>query len=228
MDEQQYKVTSGLKLYEQVLERIKTMIAQGTFHKGDLLPSEKELMNLMGVSRITVRQALRQLSEAGVIETHKGKGSYVLIDGAQLVSPGAKLQDYCRAFLNSTNARILLEPEIARLVAATATPEELARLEECAREEQPEESFHVVLVQAAHNPILNEWFRQLSRLESDPALTALIPPARQKRVSAVMAQQHRKIFEAIRDRKEEFAYFYMKEHLEYVCETYREYFTMFY
>ena len=61
----QYTLTSGKKLYEQVLERIKGMIAQGTYQKGDMLPSEKELMEMMGVSRITVREALRLLSEAG-------------------------------------------------------------------------------------------------------------------------------------------------------------------
>ena len=55
------KVTSGKKLYEQVVERINTMIAQGIYQKGDLLPSEKELMEMMGVSRITVREALRLL-----------------------------------------------------------------------------------------------------------------------------------------------------------------------
>ena len=228
MDNQQYKVTSGLKLYEQVLERIKTMIAQGVYQKGELLPSEKELMNMMGVSRITVREALRLLSEAGVIETHKGKGSYVLIDGAQLVSPGAKLRDYCQAFLHSTRARILLEPEIASLVAQTATPEEVSRLGACVHDERAEDTFHSALVAATHNPILAEWFSQLAKLETDPALTALIPPARQRSVGAALMQQHQKIYEAVRSGKSEFAYFYMKEHLEYVLEAYREYFEIFY
>lgn len=78
------KVTSGKKLYEQVVERINTMIAQGIYQKGDLLPSEKELMEMMGVSRITVREALRLLGETGVIQTVKGKGSYLLMDWQQL------------------------------------------------------------------------------------------------------------------------------------------------
>ena len=73
----QYRVKTGVKLYTQVLEQVKSMIAQGVYKKGDLLPSEKELIEMMGVSRITVRKALQILSEAGVIETRKGKGSFV-------------------------------------------------------------------------------------------------------------------------------------------------------
>jgi len=73
----QYRVKTGVKLYTQVLEQVKSMIAQGVYKKGDLLPSEKELIEMMGVSRITVRKALQILSEAGIIETRKGKGSFV-------------------------------------------------------------------------------------------------------------------------------------------------------
>ena len=76
-----FKVVAGRKLYEQLVEQIKSMIAQGVYQKGSLLPSEKELMESTGVSRITVREALRILSQAGVIETRRGKGSYVLVDG---------------------------------------------------------------------------------------------------------------------------------------------------
>ena len=55
----QYRVKTGVKLYTQVLEQVKSMIAQGVYKKGDLLPSEKELIEMMGVSRITVRKALQ-------------------------------------------------------------------------------------------------------------------------------------------------------------------------
>ena len=57
-----FKVVAGRKLYEQLVEQIKSMIAQGVYQKGSLLPSEKELMESTGVSRITVREALRILS----------------------------------------------------------------------------------------------------------------------------------------------------------------------
>lgn len=48
-----FQVVDRPKLYEQVVEQIKNMIVQGIYKKGDLLPSEKELFEMTGVSRIT-------------------------------------------------------------------------------------------------------------------------------------------------------------------------------
>ena len=76
----------------------------------------------------------------------------------------------------------------------------------------------------AHNPLVTDWIQQSHRLETDPTLSALIPPARQRSMSPQLEAQHQKIYEAIRDHKSEHAYFYMKEHLEFVLESYQEYF----
>ena len=210
----QYTLTSGKKLYEQVLERIKGMIAQGTYQKGDMLPSEKELAQQFGVSVITV-------------ETRKGKGSFILIDRTQLTPELMALKDYQQVFLYSTDARILLEPAIAQKAAAEASAEELKVLEECVCATLPEDAFHRTLIGMLHNPILLEWFDQLMKVEAYP-VSALIPPARQRSISADFSDQHLKICKAIRNKNGEYAYFYMKEHLEYVRETYEEYFRLFF
>ena len=206
----QYRVKTGVKLYTQVLEQVKSMIAQGVYKKGDLLPSEKELIEMMGVSRITVRKALQILSEAGVIETRMD------------------LKKYCESFVQATRARLLLEPAIARQAAQTATPEELEQLRKNVHTALPMDRFHDVLVEMVHNPLVTDWIQQSHRLETDPTLSALIPPARQRSMSPQLEAQHQKIYEAIRDHKSEHAYFYMKEHLEFVLESYQEYFAMFY
>ena len=216
----QYRVKTGVKLYTQVLEQVKSMIAQGVYKKGDLLPSEKELIEMMGVSRITVRKALQILSEAGVIETRKGKGSFVAVDASELAPASMDLKKYCESFVQATRARLLLEPAIARQAAQTATPEEL---------EQLRKNVHTALpMEMVHNPLVTDWIQQSHRLETDPTLSALIPPARQRSMSPQLEAQHQKIYEAIRDHKSEHAYFYMKEHLEFVLESYQEYFAMFY
>lgn len=223
--ERRYRLTSGKKLYEQVLEQIKGMIAQGTYQKGDMLPSEKELTEMMGVSRITVREALRLLSESGFIETRKGKGSFILIDRTQLAPELTAMRDYRQGFLNSTDARILLEPAVAQKVAETATQQEMDALEPCTHTVLPEDAFHRTLISMLHNPILLDWFDQLSKVEAYP-VSGLIPPARQVSIGADFTSQHAKIYKAIRDRKGDYAFFYMKEHLEYVRETYEEYFRL--
>lgn len=108
----QYRVKTGVKLYTQVLEQVKSMIAQGVYKKGDLLPSEKELIEMMGVSRITVRKALQILGEAGVIETRKGKGSFVAVDASELAPASMDLKKYCESFVQATQARLLLDPPL--------------------------------------------------------------------------------------------------------------------
>ena len=86
-----------------------------------MLPSEKELMEMTGVSRITVREALRILSETGVIETKKGKGSFVLIDSSYFRQDRAYDQAYRKVFLEATRVRMYLEPEVVRDVALNAS-----------------------------------------------------------------------------------------------------------
>ena len=75
-------------LYEQVVKMVKDQIVSGVYTKGDLLPSEKEMIDNFGVSRITVRKALSILSDMGYIRTEKGRGSEVILDVEDLLSRG--------------------------------------------------------------------------------------------------------------------------------------------
>ena len=157
-----------------------------------------------------------------------GKGSFVAVDASELAPASMDLKKYCESFVQATRARLLLEPAIARQAAQTATPEELEQLRKNVHTALPMDRFHDVLVEMVHNPLVADWIQQSHRLETDPTLSALIPPARQRSMSPQLEAQHQKIYEAIRDHKSEHAYFYMKEHLEFVLESYQEYFAMFY
>lgn len=224
-----FQVVDRPKLYEQVVEQIKNMIVQGIYKKGDLLPSEKELIEMTGVSRITAREALRLLNEAGVIETHKGKGSFVVVDGSELESGEEETEAYNEQFINSTNARILLEPSVVKEIAVTATDEELKAIAGCIGSKGYEDGeFHRSIIAATHNPVLLQWFDQLNSMETSPAIRSLVPPVRQKSVAAKIAQQHQDISDALMARNGEFAYFYMKEYLVFIRDTYQEYFKVFY
>lgn len=222
----QNKVVSGKKLYEQVLEKLESQILQGVYQKGDHLPTEKKLIEQFGVSRITVREALKVLCENGVIVKRRGSGSVVQMDANDLRGSMNKITDYREAFLNSTKARILIEPSIARELALQATQEEIAQIAEAMTMEKTDDQFHHTLVHLTHNPVVEEWFKHLFTLEEGGEYSRLVPPARQKKTAQEFENQHRKIFEAIQNRKPDFAFFYMKEHLEFVYQTYREYFDL--
>lgn len=233
------KKVTGTTLYEQVIDRIREMIVQGVYRKGDMLPSEKELMQLTGVSRITVREALRTLAEVGIIETRQGKGSFVRMNAEDLapdLATAEQQSEYRQRFLATNQARLLIEPELAHLAAQKATPEDLARLEAALQPkrggrtagEGSFDEFHWAVAKAAGNPLLLEFLEELLELDRQGrSAFRLTLPEDQKRTSTVLKDHHWKIFEAIRDGNAEFAYFYMKEHTLHLLKSYEEYFQRF-
>ncbi len=69
--------TTPIPIYYQLKEWLRAEIAAGTWQPGDLIPSERELSEQFGISRMTVRQALNELREDGVLRREQGKGTYV-------------------------------------------------------------------------------------------------------------------------------------------------------
>jgi GntR family transcriptional regulator len=68
---------SEVTLYQQIYDDIKHKIGSGEYREGQALPSEAKLCEIYGVSRVTVRKALEELENAGVIERIRGKGPIV-------------------------------------------------------------------------------------------------------------------------------------------------------
>lgn len=75
------KRQTPLPLYYQVELRLREAIESGAYRPGDRLPTEKVLQETFGVSRVTVRTALRRLEEEGMISTQRGRGTFVTIQG---------------------------------------------------------------------------------------------------------------------------------------------------
>ena len=77
MDKEKIQVSSP-KAYDQVLEYLKTLIKNKEISYGGKIPSERELMETLGISRNSVREALRILEHTGVLESHHGKGNFLV------------------------------------------------------------------------------------------------------------------------------------------------------
>ncbi|MBB6625303.1 FadR/GntR family transcriptional regulator [Clostridium gasigenes] len=67
----------NMKVYEQIINQFKDMIAKGLLKKGDKLPSERELVSQLGVSRTGIREALSALQMIGLVESRHGEGNYI-------------------------------------------------------------------------------------------------------------------------------------------------------
>jgi GntR family transcriptional repressor for pyruvate dehydrogenase complex len=123
------KIKKVRNLYEDVKREIKRAILSGKYPGGAPLPSESELAKQFGVSRPVVREALRSLQSSGFIEIRRGaKGGAFALDTIKLpfVDDFSDLILYRRFQVDHlAEARLLLEPEVSRLAALNATPEEI-------------------------------------------------------------------------------------------------------
>lgn len=159
------RISKG-SLVETAIESLRHGIEQGYWAVGDRLPVETQLSESLGVSRNTVREAVRVLAHVGMLETRQGDGTYV----RATKDAGETLRRISRAQLrDKLEVRIMLETEAAKLAAARRDARDLERmtlaLDERAKADDDvsnrilhDQAFHTALVAASHNPALSELY----------------------------------------------------------------------
>ena len=158
---------SKQNLSQQTADRLYTAIAvEQQFHPGDKLPNELELSQQLGVSRATLREAIRTLTDRGVLEVRRGKGTFVSARVEELDVLGFSRLEQVRGQLRDLfELRTMFEPRCAALACRRAAPEELAdilekgaEVERCIRagrdRTRADQEFHTAIVRAAHNEFL--------------------------------------------------------------------------
>lgn len=120
---------------DRVMRFIKEKITDGSWKVGDRIPSENELCAFLKLSRTSVRAALQRYNVLGILETRRGKGTYVHSDRIYIPDMACCMPAIGRSdpasrqsFREWRQARNMIEPEIAYQVAQTATPELIERL----------------------------------------------------------------------------------------------------
>lgn len=167
---QLHRIRRG-SLVDTAIESLRSAIQEGHWPIGERLPVEAELAEALGVSRNTVREAVRVLAHVGMLETRQGDGTYV----RSTRDPGESLRRVARSRLrDQLEVRIMLEAEAAGLAAGRRTEEDLRHMTEALDERaragdnlaarvHHDERFHHALVEAAHNPPLLEIYRYFAQ-----------------------------------------------------------------
>ena len=153
-------------LVELAVSQLREQVLSGQWPVGGRLPAETELAQRLEVGRSTVREAVRALVHAGLLETRQGSGTYV-----RSLTPGADWEPRLRraAVLEAYEVREALEVQAARLAAGRRTDADIGALRSClaerdsargedARFVEADLAFHRAVVAAAHNPLLSEMF----------------------------------------------------------------------
>jgi GntR family transcriptional repressor for pyruvate dehydrogenase complex len=222
-------------LAQEVVGDLMGQIEGGLLQQGDKLPTESELMQLQGVSRTVVREAISRLQAAGVVETRHGIGSFVLgirseqsfhIDPKDLVT----IQD----ILNVLQLRQSLESAAAGIAAINRTQHDLDNLQTILQEfkqllDQGKETvdadfrFHLAISQATGNRYFTEFMSYLGQtvIPRTRINTALLGKETQRRYLERVHYEHEEIYKAIRLQNSLVASSAMQMHLNNSAERLR-------
>jgi GntR family transcriptional repressor for pyruvate dehydrogenase complex len=227
------KVNAG-RISSMIVDQIRLLIRDGQLSAGDRLPSERELGERFGVSRVTVREALRGLEAQGLVAIRVGAhgGAFVTAPSSELIGEG--LSDLLSLSVVSpsevTEARQVIELAIVPLVCERADATDIADLLEiCARAEAALKSgkgypvslsaeFHTRVARATHNPALSMFAQTFHA----PMLSSLAKAQEEDpKVGVRGTQEHREFVEAVARRDVAAAVAVMREHLARTADRLR-------
>ena len=156
------------RLSDNIADAILSMITiEKRFRAGDKLPNENELAEELGVSRSTLREAIRILAAGNVVEIQRGKGTFVTQTAFEQKTNLGQLSDIKVNAKDLYEMRLIFEPEAAYLATLRGTDAEIKRIlefgERIEREIKAgqdrtdnEHSFHKAIAQATHNEFMNQ------------------------------------------------------------------------
>ncbi len=208
-------------LSEQVAEQIADMIATGHWKPGDKLPSEAELCKVFHISRPSVREALKSLSFAGLVNMRTGQGSYVTEGPSKLLDRlcAHGLLTNQESVEDLTTTRLVLEGELAGLCAQRATLEELEELDRLVasikasttREDflELDLQFHLAIAAYSRSQILAQLLRAIRGLLQELIRKSADLPGDKE----LTCSQHERILAALKERNPRKARSAMRIHL---------------
>jgi GntR family transcriptional repressor for pyruvate dehydrogenase complex len=220
---------------EQIAFEIRRYIAQHDLRPDDRLGTESELATEFGVSRPTLREALRLLASTHLIRASRGPGGGVFVASTQNEGIGRNLSESIATMLETESislvelveARIQLEVPLAGLAAANATDETVAELEAAIEEGRnhrqrqasdefrlADARFHREIARTAGNELLGA-FTGWTLDVLQPLLVARVGPTVD---GNAILRQHRSVLHAIRRGQPAAAQRAMRRHLEYILE----------
>jgi len=219
------KAVEKKRAYEDVVAQIRALIDDGRLKQGDQLPTERELSETFRVSRATIREAIRTLESAKLVQSRQGDGTYVLASSEETL-----VQTLAAVLFNEKDTIYdifyvlkIIEPHVAELAAENATLEEIEKLATLMMEHEEsiaegksvmkyDSAFHGLLARMSKNPIMERLLSALVDLFEQTRGEYLQNDERAKKSFI----GHHEVFTAIKSRDCTAARRAMSRHLEKV------------
>ncbi|WP_083734240.1 FadR/GntR family transcriptional regulator [Actinomadura sp. CNU-125] len=167
------RTTRRSSLVDQVIDQLRDEIANGVWPVGGKIPPEPVLSETLGVGRNTVREAVRALTHAGLLHSRQGDGTYVRATSELSGAVRRRLEK--AELIEILQVRRGLEVEAARLAATRRTDADVAAIAvslahrdtawadgDHAAFVEADLAFHTAVVEATHNRVLTDLYRDFS------------------------------------------------------------------
>lgn len=222
------------RVSDAVAEDLETRILEGSLKPGDRLPAERELAVELGVSRPSLREAIQKLVSKGMLTTRHGGGTFVtdrleapFVDPWQDMLSGHPMLQY-----DLLEFRHMLEGQSAYLAAERATEDDIKRLDaayealgqfydddDFHRCIDADVTFHQAIAEAAHNVLIGHVTASLLRVIHGHISRNLEHLYARPQRWSKLQEQHRAVWQAIREHKPEEAANAARVHIEFVLQT---------
>ncbi len=206
----------------EVAARIKELILAEKLKRGEKIPNELKLCGLFSVSRPTVREAIKSLVSSGILEIRRGKGTYVsMLPGLAEDPLGLDFIAGPDLRLSLIEARLIIEPGVARLATRNADDQDVERIAQSIRDMEeivhlekvdvnPELAFHRSIAEATKNPVI----MRLIPVIMDSIVKTYRDSPRTSEDHRHALEEHSAIFRSIAAEDAEGAFEAMRRHLE--------------
>lgn len=210
------------RVYEEVARQLEHLILQ-KLQPGDKLPAERELAEMLGVSRSSIRDAIQSLKLVGLVEPRQGAGTVVKqISAEALVNPLANVIAHQRQLVGELlDFRKMLEPPLAARAATHASPDEIAEMDEILRRQdeklrggdlaiEEDSEFHYAIAMASGNSVVLKVLDVIMDMLRETRARSLQRSGRPQKSLA----GHRKILTAIKRHDAAAAQSAMRQHIQ--------------
>ena len=225
---------------QAIASKLETLILDGVFRPGQLLPSERRLCERLGVGRSSLREALGSLRSKGVIVTRQGRGSEVapLVEAPHATPLMHLFREHPRTLYDLLEVRALLEGESASLAASRGTASDRVLITRRYREmadyvekadpleverlARLDHAFHLAICEASHNPVLVHTLQGLTDLLLSSVFASLKNLYHRPGPRGWINEQHAQLFEAVIGQDAERARQVALQHLDSIERGLRE------
>lgn len=220
-----FKRIKHIRVSDEIVNQLKSLISEGILKPGNQLPPERELIKEFGVSRPTLREALRSLIAMGFLEVKQAQRTFV----KSVISE--RMQDPISFLIKTDTQKIFDLIEVRKAMEAwsafhaaqRATQEDIKQLESTIEEmkaayekgrswEKEDADFHLAIAQATHNTIQTHIMSTIYDLLRESVVRVFTDRVKVKK----LLQQHYRIFTAIKNHSPEKARERTLEHLDHV------------